>query len=258
MQYMFLRDLVGTINRDDQIANYEAISDALHYLNKEGQTDFDDLKMGYLRKTLSQNELRFMNWHLHKCADCRKDLKFKAVVRNGLRTRKKAAEIFIEDAKANKEQGNFKEAIKCLNEALELRPWDEEIEARIAGLVKENIEVYINNIPFHKFTVSDNKLFIELYSGGNAKHVRVLVKYLDQGDYFFVDLSHNDILYYDLAASTAETKEVEGKILEISSKKEKDASSKIILINAIYRRRVPYKVVFDKDTDCADLVVDLE
>jgi len=137
MQYMFLRDLVGTINRDDQIANYEAISDALHYLNKEGQTDFDDLKMGYLRKTLSQNELRFMNWHLHKCADCRKDLKFKAVVRDGLRARKKAAEIFIEDAEANKEQGNFKEAIKCLKEVLELRPWDEEIKGKLSELSEE-------------------------------------------------------------------------------------------------------------------------
>ncbi len=137
MQYMFLRDLVGTINRDDQIANYEAISDALHYLNKEGQTDLDNLKMGYLKKTLTQNELRFMNWHLHKCADCRKDLKFKAVVRDGLRARKKAAEIFIEDAKAKKEQGNFKEAIKCLNEALELRPWDEEIQEKLSELLEE-------------------------------------------------------------------------------------------------------------------------
>jgi tetratricopeptide (TPR) repeat protein len=168
-------------------------------------------------------------------------------------------EELLEYADALIKLGNFPEAKKCLEEALELRPWDEEIEARIAeaGLGKESIEVYINGVAIDEFTVSGNKLFVELYRGGNARDVRVVVKYLDPDDYFFVDLPHNDITYYDLAASTEETKEGEGKILEISSKKEKDASSKIILIDAIYRKRVPYKVVFDKDTDCADLVVDL-
>ena len=177
---------------------------------------------------------------------------------------KKAAADKLADIQVQKAEGFLienrpEESLKCLNEALELRPWDEEIEARIAeaGLGKESIEVYINGVAIDEFTVSGNKLFVELYRDGNAKHVRVVVKYLDQDDYFFVDLPHNDIIYYDLAASTEETKEGEGKILEISSKKERDASSKIILIDAIYRRRVPYKVIFDKDTDCADLVVDL-
>jgi len=151
------------------------------------------------------------------------------------------------------------EALKCLNEALDLRPGDKEIEAKIAEteLVKENIEVYINNIPAHKFTVSDNKLFVELYRGGNAKPVRVSVKYLDQDDYFFVDLSHNDITYYKLTGTTYETKEGKGKILEISSKTKEKASQEVVLIDDEYRGRIRYKVVLSEDADSATLVIDL-
>ena len=157
------------------------------------------------------------------------------------------------------EQGNFEKAVKCLNEALELRPGDKEIEAKIAeiGLVKENIEVYINNIPFHKFTVSNNKLFVELYRGGNAKPVRVSVKYPDGDDYFFVDLSHNDITYYKLTGTTYETKEGKGKILEISSKTKEKASQEVVLIDDEYRGRIRYKVVLSEDADSATLVIDL-
>jgi len=83
------------------------------------------------------------------------------------------------------------------------------------------------------------------------------VKYLDQDDYFFVDFSYYDITYYRRTASSGETKEGKGKILEISSKTKEKASQEVVLINAEDRRGIPYKVVLSEDSDSATLIIDL-
>lgn len=192
MKHIFLKDLVKTINDENAILNYEAVSDALHYLDKQGETELEELKMGYLKKTLTQNELEFMNWHLQNCESCYEDLKFKNSLRKALKAEEPKldelpiipdCEVLLQTAEALQKEGKIPEAIESLKEALELKPEDEKLLLNLADILWTD-----------KQYSEARKIYRDIFTHENVnEELRARLDIFDK-DILFIDNIENKIL----------------------------------------------------------------
>lgn len=138
MNNNLLKLMVASINEDDCPVSYNVISEALHSLDSAGEGDLERFKMGYIRKTLTEKELKFMEWHIRSCKICLNDLLSKAKIYSFFKITDKIAGEFLEKAKELNKKGYYKEAIECYQEALELKPDD----IKCLGLLAKS---YIDN-----------------------------------------------------------------------------------------------------------------
>jgi tetratricopeptide (TPR) repeat protein len=136
MKHIFLEDLISTLKIEDCIQNYVAIADALHHLDKKGETHLEELKMGYLRKELTENESRFMNWHLRQCKDCRDDLELKTILFSIFEENRKHIDLLLEKAQTYLNEGSLDKARNCCEEALELNPGDRELKKKVKQILE--------------------------------------------------------------------------------------------------------------------------
>jgi tetratricopeptide (TPR) repeat protein len=138
----FLKLMIESINEPDCPVSYAVISEALHSLDLVGEDDLERFKVGYIRKTLTENEHDFMEWHLRSCKRCLDDVFFKAKLSSAFHIMEQSAKSLIDQANTHQDQGNVSKAIECYNKALELRPGDEEIKRKLSELLAEGGDPY--------------------------------------------------------------------------------------------------------------------
>ena len=145
-----MAELNISISLEEQIGSIESIDEATdfldeyHELHEAGGEELKDLLFVFAKEGIENEYLRFVfEAHLLGCENClytlsRYQLIFKTVDEYGAEPIKAIwAGKLLEEAKTHKEKGNFEEAKKCLKKALELRPWDEEIQEKLSELLEE-------------------------------------------------------------------------------------------------------------------------
>ena len=132
------------ISKAESVASYmEALEviDAYDKLEELGIYDVDDFLFEYIRegttnkylRTALEDHLLFDEGWLFKAAEYRTMFDLIEEFGPEALTKVKVKELFGK-AEDYKKKGNFKDAVKCLNEALDLRPGDEEIEKKLSEL----------------------------------------------------------------------------------------------------------------------------
>ena len=142
-----MAELDISISIEEQIDSIESIDEArnfldeYHGLHESGGEELTDLLFALAREGIGNEYLRFVfEAHLLGCEDClhtlsRYQLIFKTVDECGAEPIKAIwAGKLLDEAEAHQEQGSFEGAKKCLKKALELRPWDEEIQGKLLDL----------------------------------------------------------------------------------------------------------------------------
>jgi len=134
-------------------------------------------------------------------------------------------------AEALQKEGKLEEAIKCLEEALELRPGDEEIEEKIKGLeLRKKTKVFVDGKEAD-FDIVDNKIKVVLLREPQIeeKDIKALI---DGQEYFDESFSCSDDYFIDLAAETEGNEVIEDR-------------APIILSDKVDHQGIRYKVEFD-------------
>jgi len=131
----------SAIERVQDVESYESadqVIDAYHKLRDHGHDDLDNLVFEYARFGIENKYVNYVfETHLIVCDYCidkLTEIKFMLEIIDEYGEEAISivkAEEFMDEAKAHQEKGNFEEAKKCLEEALELRPGDTEIIGRL-------------------------------------------------------------------------------------------------------------------------------
>ena len=134
----------SAIERVRDVGSYESadrVIDAYHKLHDLGYNDLDNLVFKYARFGI---ENKYVNYVFETyliicdyCIDKLTEFKFMFEIIDEYGEEAISivkAEELMDEAEAHQEKGNFEEVKKCLEGALELKPWDEEIKKRISEL----------------------------------------------------------------------------------------------------------------------------
>lgn len=189
-----LRTMIFSMNEDDCSISYDVISEALHTLDNAGENDLEEFKRNFIRNKLTKKEQGFMEWHLRRCKPCLDDVLFIAKLYKTFAFADNLSNSLNRKAQSHIEAGNITEAIKCYEEALELKPGDEKIKNLILETKKSVFEVIVGGekqtpewegnqayIPISKPSkvkfIRDNKILSEkIYKIENFRGSRLAAK----------------------------------------------------------------------------------
>jgi len=170
--------------------------------------------------------------HLDLCQDCKAVFDFALRIEDVLE--EKAEEIFCgkvpnhlinaaikiltNKAEAYQKEGKHEEAIKCYQEALELRPGDGDVERKLIELIqtnsgdplRRNFVVRVND-KITEYEIIENELSFYLYKTVDEIEEKNVTITKDDEIYSSRSFSQKDIRIYQLAADTGKAKEKKSK-----------------------------------------------
>ena len=213
-----------------------------------------------LANGLSEDKWDLVEEHIIQNEDCYEFLQAQLKLSEALKS-PEAKELLKENvrflivlAEKHKEEGNLTKAIKCLEEVLELRPGDEEIERKFIELIqtnsgdplRRNFIVRVND-KITEYEIAGNELNFYLYKAvGEIEDKNVTVT-KDDEIYFSRSFEEKDIRIYRLAADTGEAK---------------DKKSKARVIKGVDFKRKPYRKInyrtyINPDEGYAKVIIEL-
>jgi len=142
------------IKRSESVESYSEALEVVNACEQLGDAEINDFLFEYVRigtknehlEAAIEDRIYFDEEWLFKVVQYRNI--FKVVHEFGLEAVANVeSRELVEEAATHKKKGNIEEAIKCLNEALELGPGDNEIERSLERLISESITISINDEP---------------------------------------------------------------------------------------------------------------